>query len=290
MATVNLGKVKLKWRGTYAGGTAYTPDDVVYYVDGSVGSSYICVTASTGNAPSSGGSAHSSWNYLAKGQATSPTTTQGDVIVRGASADARLAIGTAGQALKVNSSANGLEYGTAGGVLGMNQTIYSTPSTLSLSNSGWTSAPSGTSVAYTAKATTSHFLLEAFMSLGTEHHDLMYTMNWWDSLKGLSDGNELFTLAAAQSNRERGTFACIPSGAGVSGEWDSYWFSGVHFSALYYPDSGQRSTSARTFQPVFRRNNYNFNMRFNSSYTDNAVGMTGISVIKVTEIDGGIVG
>ena len=39
MATVNLGKVKLKWRGTYAGGTAYTPDDVVYYVDASVGSS-----------------------------------------------------------------------------------------------------------------------------------------------------------------------------------------------------------------------------------------------------------
>ena len=54
MATVNLGKIKFKWRGTYSGGTAYTPDDVVYYVDGSVGSSYICVTASTGNAPSSG--------------------------------------------------------------------------------------------------------------------------------------------------------------------------------------------------------------------------------------------
>ena len=114
MATVNLGKIKLKWRGTYAGGTAYTPDDVVYYVDGSVGSSYICVANTTGNAPSSGGSAHASWNYLAKGQATSPTTTQGDIIVRGASADSRLAIGTAGQVLKVNSGANGLEYGESG--------------------------------------------------------------------------------------------------------------------------------------------------------------------------------
>ena len=123
MATVNLGKVKLKWRGTYAGGTAYTPDDVVYYVDGSVGSSYICVTATTGNAPSSGGTAHSSWNYLAKGQATSPTTTQGDVIVRGASADDRLAIGSAGQVLKVNSSANGLEYGT--GFAGTHYLAYS---------------------------------------------------------------------------------------------------------------------------------------------------------------------
>ena len=114
MATVNLGKIKLKWRGTYSGGTAYSPDDVVYYVDGSVGSSYICVTASTGNAPSSGGSAHASWNYLAKGQATSPTTTQGDIIVRGASANERLAIGSAGQALTVNGAGNGLTYGAAG--------------------------------------------------------------------------------------------------------------------------------------------------------------------------------
>ena len=111
MATIDLGKIKLKWRGTYAGGTAYVPDDVVEYTDGSVTSSYICVTASTGNAPSSGGSAHSSWNYMAKGQASSPTTTQGDIIVRGASADGRLAIGAAGKALKVNASANGLEYG-----------------------------------------------------------------------------------------------------------------------------------------------------------------------------------
>ena len=132
MATVNLGKIKFKWRGTYSGGTAYTPDDVVYYVDGSVGSSYICVTASTGNAPSSGGTAHASWNYLAKGQATSPTTTQGDVIVRGASADGRLAIGSAGQVLKVNSSANGLEYGTGGGLI---QTVSTTKTNTFVTNS-----------------------------------------------------------------------------------------------------------------------------------------------------------
>ena len=113
MATIDLGKIKFNWRGTYAGGTAYVPDDVVYYMDGSVGSSYMCVANTTGNAPSSGGTLHGSWDYLAKGQATSPTTTQGDLIVRGASADQRLAIGSAGQALKVNSSGNGLEYGSA---------------------------------------------------------------------------------------------------------------------------------------------------------------------------------
>ena len=116
MATIDLGKIKFNWRGTYAGGTAYVPDDVVYYMDGSVGSSYMCVANTTGNAPSSGGTPHASWQYLAKGQATSPTTTQGDVIVRGASADARLAIGTAGQVLKVNGSGNGLTYGVGGGI------------------------------------------------------------------------------------------------------------------------------------------------------------------------------
>ena len=113
MATIDLGKVKLVWRGTYNGSFNYVPDDVVYYVDGSVGSSYICIANTTGNAPSSGGSLHASWNYLAKGQSTSPTTTQGDIIVRGASADGRLAIGAAGEALKVNSAGNGLEYGSA---------------------------------------------------------------------------------------------------------------------------------------------------------------------------------
>ena len=117
MATIDLGKIKFNWRGTYAGGTAYVPDDVVYYMDGSVGSSYMCVANTTGNAPSSGGTLHASWQYLAKGQATSPTTTQGDIIVRGASADGRLAIGSAGQVLKVNSSGNGLEYGSVDAVI-----------------------------------------------------------------------------------------------------------------------------------------------------------------------------
>ena len=116
MATIDLGKIKQVFRGTYNNATAYAVDDLVVFTDGSVTSTYICTTASTGNNPSSGGTAHANWAFVAKGQATSPTTTQGDVIVRGASADERLAIGTAGQVLKVNSSANGLEYGVGGGI------------------------------------------------------------------------------------------------------------------------------------------------------------------------------
>ena len=117
MATIDLGKIKQVFRGTYNNATAYAVDDLVVFTDGTVTSTYICTTASTGNNPSSGGTAHANWAFVAKGQAVSPTTTQGDIIVRGASADERLAIGSAGQAVKVNSSGNGLEYGTAGGIL-----------------------------------------------------------------------------------------------------------------------------------------------------------------------------
>ena len=67
MATIDLGKIKLVWKGTYNSSTAYTVDDLVEFTDSGVTSAYICVANSTGNAPSSSGSAHASWNYLAKG-------------------------------------------------------------------------------------------------------------------------------------------------------------------------------------------------------------------------------
>ena len=134
MATIDLGKIKQVFRGTYNNATAYVPDDLVVFTDGSVTSTYICTTATTGNNPSSGGTAHANWAFVAKGQATSPTTTQGDIIVRGASADTRLAIGTAGKALKVNASANGLEYGTAGRILQVVTTEKSDTSSVSGTN------------------------------------------------------------------------------------------------------------------------------------------------------------
>ena len=77
MATIDLGKIKLVWRGTYNNSTAYTVDDVVEYTDGGVLSSYICVANSTGNAPSSGGTAHASWNYMTKGAVTPTVPTNG---------------------------------------------------------------------------------------------------------------------------------------------------------------------------------------------------------------------
>ena len=69
MATIDLGKIKQVWRGTYNNSTAYTVDDLVEFTDGGVTSTYICVANSTGNNPSSGGTPHANWNYVAKGVA-----------------------------------------------------------------------------------------------------------------------------------------------------------------------------------------------------------------------------
>ena len=67
MATIDLGRIKQVFRGTYNNATAYVPDDLVVFTDTGITSTYICTTATTGNNPSSGGTAHANWAYLAKG-------------------------------------------------------------------------------------------------------------------------------------------------------------------------------------------------------------------------------
>lgn len=65
--TIDVGKIKIKWLGTYASGTAYEPDDAVSFYDGATTSAYICVANSTGNDPGNNNTPHASWNYLARG-------------------------------------------------------------------------------------------------------------------------------------------------------------------------------------------------------------------------------
>lgn len=101
MATVNLGSIKFKWKGTYAGGTAYTIDDVVSYN----GSSYICIQASTGNLPTNAtyfeqmSSAGTNGTNL-----TTTLTTQGDLVYRDGAGLQRLGAGTAGQVLQTGGA------------------------------------------------------------------------------------------------------------------------------------------------------------------------------------------
>ena len=105
MATIDLGKIKQVFRGTYNNATAYVPDDLVVFTDTNITSTYICTTASTGNNPSSGGTAHANWAYIAKG-VTDPIPSQS---------------GNSGKFLKTNGSA--LSFATAGGVLQAKQWV-----------------------------------------------------------------------------------------------------------------------------------------------------------------------
>ena len=125
MATLNLGRIKPVFRGAYAGGTAYVVDDIVT----SGNETFICILASTGNATSNA----TYWTKLAA-KGTDGTdigttiTTQGDILFRDGSGLQRLAKGTAGQALKMNSGATAPEWaaGAASNSTKYNNIICST--------------------------------------------------------------------------------------------------------------------------------------------------------------------
>ena len=139
MATLNLGRIKPVFRGAYAGGTAYVIDDIVTHGN----ETFICIQAGTGNATSNA----SYWTKLAaKGtdgtDVGTTITTQGDILYRDGSGLQRLAKGTAGQALKMNSGATAPEWGTdAGGlVLLSRQSITSNVTSVDFNNTIITSA------------------------------------------------------------------------------------------------------------------------------------------------------
>jgi hypothetical protein len=115
MATVNLGSIKFKWKGTYAGGTAYTIDDVVSYN----GSSYICIQASTGNLPTDTAyfeqmsqKGTDGTNGTDGTDLTTTLTTQGDILYRDGSGLQRLGAGTSGQALLTGGAGANPSWGT----------------------------------------------------------------------------------------------------------------------------------------------------------------------------------
>ena len=91
MATINIGNLTFTHKGDYASGTAYVKNDVVYYSTN--GNAYIAKQATTGNAPTNA----TYWNQFAQGS--------------GCIWNAGLSIGSAGQAVKVNSAGNALEFG-----------------------------------------------------------------------------------------------------------------------------------------------------------------------------------
>jgi len=115
MSTLNLGRIKPVNKGTWSNSTAYAIDDFVQYTDNGVLSTYIAVATSTNQTPSTSGTENSTyWKFLAKGVADSLSGIGNNKIVTtdGSGNVQALAIGSANQVLRANSSANGYEFAT----------------------------------------------------------------------------------------------------------------------------------------------------------------------------------
>mgnify|MGYP003122711606 CR=1 FL=1 len=115
MATVTLGNIKFNWKGAYNSSTAYVVDDVVSLS----GSSYVCIQAGTNKNPASQ-SAY--WEQMSSAgtdgtDVGTTITTQGDLLYRDGSGLQRLAKGTAGQVLQMNSGATAPEWAAAAGIV-----------------------------------------------------------------------------------------------------------------------------------------------------------------------------
>lgn len=129
MATVDLGKISFVNKGTYDASTTYEERDVVQFTDGALSSYvYINATPASGQTPSTGGTVNSShWNIFAGGVSLAVgnnkiVTSDGSGTITGLSGNNKIittnnsgvptaiSIGSAGQFLRTNSSANGFEF------------------------------------------------------------------------------------------------------------------------------------------------------------------------------------
>lgn len=131
-ATIDLGKIKITWRGTYNASTAYAVDDAVYYS----GNSYINKQAGTGQTPS-GSSSY--WDVMAQGSDLGSISglAQGDIFYYNGSAFARLAAGTNGHFLKTQGSSANPVWAAGGGNLVQTAVGYKTDVFSSTTTSSW---------------------------------------------------------------------------------------------------------------------------------------------------------
>lgn len=122
MAQIDLGSIKFNWKGSYSGATAYVVDDVVE----SSGSSYICIAATTGNAPPNA----TYWELMSQKGIDADLlnisgTVQGDIYYNNGSAIARLGAGTSGDFLKTQGTGANPVWASAGGGLQSQQVFTS---------------------------------------------------------------------------------------------------------------------------------------------------------------------
>ena len=276
MATIDLGKIKIVWRGTYAGGTAYTVDDAVEHTDSGITSSFICTTATTGNAPSTGGSVHSSWAYLAKGAAGSVLTTQGDILYRDGSGDARLGFGTSGHVLTTKGTgANPVWEAAVGGKVGQCTQFVQRAVQQVTSHHAFTTVMPNFAHSMTPSAATSKILVEMQFVIGDN--------NWVDFAlfsKVTSGGTYAIVTNATASATGGGNKVAATLGGGYAAGHNNT----ARSFFMSYLDSP--ATTSEMFYTLCTNSESTGNHYLNRSWTDGNYHSVGryVSTITLSEI------
>jgi len=257
MATINLGSIKFKWKGTYAGGTAYTVDDVVEYN----GSSYICILASTGNLPTNATyfeQMSSAGTNGTNGTDVGTTlTTQGDILYRDGSGLQRLAAGTSGQFLKTLGSGQNPTWGNiASGIIQIKLAPQGTTQ-YNIASTNYTDVGANYQVTITPTSASNRILLYTqFADQGSSAGRTYYTF----SKSGDTSGNGDVITAGGFANVENINTA------------------GNGFTSGMWIDNGIQSTNALTYKLQAASNGNSTHVNVSNSY----------SFMMAMELDGGL--
>ena len=249
MATVNLGSIKFKWKGTYAGGTAYTIDDVVSYN----GSSYICIQASTGNLPtnatyfeqmSSAGTNGTDGTDL-----TTTLTTQGDILYRDGSGLARLGAGTSGQVLQTGGTGANPSWNTVSSDFVKLHTIGSTSGTSQVSVDGYFTSDYDIYELHVSNIQIStnnkfHFGFNLGGSLDTNSNVVVYALHYISMDTSVSSVTESMTYSVNDNRVRSGWYSSSSTNKGfakirvyqplATNAKTSFWVEGMSYDNSYY--------------------------------------------------------
>lgn len=234
--SIDVGKIKLVWRGAYNGSTAYEIDDIVQYDDGISNSSYICVADSTGNAPSTAGSVNTTyWNLMVQGgSAISGGIVNGSIQYKNSTGFGATSI------LLYNSSTSKLGVGTTNPTATLTVVGLSTFSS-GISAAGITTFAGGLNIngEYNLLRAHDKVLVVAGAANGTSNIDVktsntvLFTSNstatWTHNIRGdastsldslLSDGQSItVTVISAQNNSSYYTANITIDGAAQTEYW-----------------------------------------------------------------------
>jgi len=265
MATIDLGKIKPVWKGTWTGSTAYEKNDMV--LEGV--NSYICTAAHTSSGTFSSDSAN--WDVMAYG------------------AELPAQSGNAGLALKTDGT--NLSWGTAGGVLQIKKYHYTGQQTIASTTYDNTNI----AVTITPTASNSSFYIYAVIHAGPINHDSLAVFNVHDSQLGSShsDTSQFCFPVTHSLNLSDGSTGYMSNfhSTGADSYFDDYRSTQSQVFGLYTPTSN--NASARTFTVVCQThkttaaNGININDT-GSLQNDHGHQMAATSYIMVWEIANGI--